>query len=369
MAEPLRVAIDATPLLGPRTGIGVSTEAIISGLAQDPRLDVTGFVVSLRGRKGLSALLPPGVDEVAVPFSARLARTMWKRVAWPRLGTFDIVHGTNFVVPPSKSGTGLITINDLTPWSYPELATPDTRRYPRLVEQARNRGAHVHAISHFVADEVVAKLDFEPERVHAIPLGFHAGPRGDAQRGRELAGSEKYLVAIGTIEPRKDYPGLLRVLDNLRRAEHPDLNLVVIGADGWGVDAFDSELSHLGLADAVVRTGFVSESDKADLLAGSRCLVYPSLYEGFGLPPLEAMAAGVPVVATSAGAIPEVVGDAALLVDAGDVEAMAHAVAQVLTDDALATTLVSRSRDRLGLFAWSKTVERIADLYLSIAAG
>ena len=115
MSEPLRIAIDATPLLGPRTGIGVSTEAIINRLAVNPDFHVSGFIVSLRGRKDLSAVLPPGVTELALPFSARIARTLWKQVAWPRLGEFDVVHGTNFVVPPSKSGVGLVTINDLTP--------------------------------------------------------------------------------------------------------------------------------------------------------------------------------------------------------------------------------------------------------------
>ncbi len=367
MSEPLRIAIDATPLLGPRTGIGVSTEAIINRLAVNPDFHVSGFIVSLRGRKDLSAALPSGVTELALPFSARIARTLWKQVAWPRLGEFDVVHGTNFVVPPSKSGVGLVTINDLTPWTYPELATSDTRRYPQLVERARQRGCHVHAISHFVANEVVEKLDFEPERVHAIPLGFEPGPPGDPARGQSLAGGDNYLIAIGTIEPRKDYPGLLRTLATLRKSRHPDLRLVVIGADGWGVDAFVSELEHLGLDDAVKRTGFVSEQDKADMLAGARCLVYPSLYEGFGLPPLEAMAAGVPVVTTAAGAIPEVVGDAALVVEVGDVEAMAQAIDRLIEDSELGADLAQLGRNRVALFDWDQTVAQLVELYRAIA--
>lgn len=366
VSEILKVAIDATPLLGPRTGIGVATEAILKRLASDDSLEMTGFVVSFRGRHALPGVLPAGVRNLALPYPARLARTLWKYADWPGLGDFDLVHGTNFVVPPSTAGASLVTINDLTPWNYPELATRDTKRYPQLVERARQRGAHVHAISHFVANEVVDKLNFLPDRVHAIPLGYEPGPFGEPSTGKAAAGFERYVIAIGTIEPRKDYPALLSALAQLRRLSHPDLGLVVVGSPGWGVEAFDAQLTQLDLGGAVLRTGYVTAQRKADLLAGAECLAYPSLYEGFGLPPLEAMAAGIPVVATAAGAIPEVVGDAALVVEVGSTEALADGIARLLDDPKLAGELVSKGYERVELFQWDETARRISDLYKSL---
>lgn len=365
----LRVAIDATPLLGPRTGIGVATEALLKRLPSDPTLDVTGFVVSMRGRNSLAAALPPGVRPLGLRYSARMSRTLWKYLDWPRLSEFDVVHGTNFVVPPSRNErSNLVTINDLTPWIFPELATSDTRRYPKLVERARRRGAHVHAISHYVGDEVVEKLGFDRERVHSIPLGHDPGPAGNSQHGHSAAGTDSYIVAIGTIEPRKDYPSLLRALAELRATEHRDLKLVVIGSDGWASDEFNRELRNLRLGDAVIRTGFVSQQVKADLLAGALCLAYPSVYEGFGMPPLEAMAAGVPVVTTKAGAVPEVVGDAALVVEVSNSGAMAAAIARVISDSSLRSELISKGAERVGLFKWSHTVHAMSSLYRMLAS-
>ncbi len=366
----LRVAIDATPLLGPRTGIGVATQAIMSRIAVDPTFDVTGFLVSARGRKGLIEVLPAQVSPLALPYPARLARSTWQHLNWPSLPSFDVVHGTNFVLPPSSSAIpGLVTINDLTPWLYPELVTSDTGRYPKLVDRARKRGAHVHAISHYVGDQVVDMLGFDAERVHSIPLGHDPGPDGSAARGRDLVGTEDYIVSIGTIEPRKDYPSLLRALAELRAKDLPDLRLCVIGADGWAATEFNSELQRLGLENAVFRPGFVDQDTKADLLAGARCLAYPSVYEGFGLPPLEAMSAGIPVVTTAAGAVPEVVGDAALVVAVSDSEAMAAGIARVLQDRVFSQELVDRGRERSRLFSWDHTVSAMASLYRMLASG
>ena len=342
----------------------------MSRIATDPAFEVTGFIVSLRGRRNLADALPQGVRPLALPYSARMARSLWKHIDWPKLPEFDVVHGTNFVLPPTKSTSpGLVTINDLTPWIYPELATSDTRRYPQLVEQARKRGAHVHAISHYVGDEVVEKLGFEPERVHPIPLGIEPGPSGVAARGHDLVGTDNYIVAIGTIEPRKDYPSLLRALAELRGSSHRELKLAVIGSDGWATGAFESEIERLKLAESVFRPGFIDEQTKADLLAGARCLAYPSVYEGFGLPPLEAMSAGVPVVTTAAGAVPEIVGDAALVVEVSSSEAMAAAIARVLDDSALSTDLVKRGHERVVLFQWNHTVSAMASLYRMLASG
>jgi glycosyltransferase involved in cell wall biosynthesis len=192
------------------------------------------------------------------------------------------------------------------------------------------------------------------------------GLPGDAAAGRSLSGGHPYVLAVGTIEPRKDHPTLVEAFASLRSA-HPELRLVIAGPDGWGVEAYDDAVRRTGTSSAIVRLGFVSEQTKADLLAGASVFAYPSRYEGFGLPPLEAAAAGVPVVATDAGAIPEVMADGASIVAVGDAAALAAALDQALTDDDLRRRLVAAGRVRVQRHGWPEAVARLVELYGRLA--
>ncbi len=170
------------------------------------------------------------------------------------------------------------------------------------------------------------------ERIVVIPNGVRvppeAGPGTDAVAGRQLAGADRYLLAVGTVEPRKDLPLLVDAFDLLESGSsgEPGLRLVIAGPDGWGADALTSAIARSPVRDRIVRLGWVSDDQRVALLRGAAAMVFPSVYEGFGLPPLDAMATGTPVVATAAGAVPEVVGDAAVLVPPGDADALAEAI-------------------------------------------
>ncbi len=279
---------------------------------------------------------------------------------------YDVVHGPNYVVPPAGGGAELLTIHDLTAWRFPHLVSGATATFPKLVDEAIRRGAHIHAVSDSVGDEVAHFLPLPKERIHVIPNGVVRPAGGNVAAGLALAGGHRYLLALGTIEPRKDHPTLLRAFAELR-SSHPDLRLVVAGADGWGTDAYEQTLDETGVGEAVVRLGYISESTKADLLAGAALFVYPSIYEGFGLPPLEAAAVGVPVVATAVGSIPEVMGDAALLVPTGDVSALAEAIDRGLTDDHERTRLVTAGLVRADHYSWDRSVEQLVELYRTIS--
>ena len=378
----LRLAYDATACLGARTGVGVFTEEVLARLGPRDDLDVTAYAVTWSGRGRLGSVVPEGVRVVTRPMAARPLREAWRRADVPPIewwtGPVDVVHGPNFVVPPARHAARVVTVHDLTPVRFPELCTADTLAYPGLIRRALRGGAWIHTPSQFVADEVVEAFGADPARVVAIPNGVtEIGPDvtgRDAAEGVRLAGSARYLLAIGTIEPRKDLPWLVDAFDVLA-ASHRDVSLVVAGPDGWGVADFERAVARAAHRARIVRLGWVGPDQRAALLRGATALAYPSRYEGFGLPPLEAMAAGVPVVATDAGALPEVLGDAAELVPVGAglaptarADALADALARVLDDDAHRARLVTAGRERAATYSWDATTARLVDLY-RLAAG
>ena len=372
-----RVAVDATPTLGARTGIGVAVTGMLRALATRPELDLVAYGLTFAGRKLLASAVPPGVGLPAggrgrVPMVAGALVRVWDRGDWPPVewwtGRVDVVHGTNFVVPPSTRAARVVSVWDLTALRFPELCTPAARRYPALVRRAILGGAVAHTASRAVADEIVELLGAPGDRVRVIPPGIdrldgpgrHLRSRGLPSRG------PPYVLGLGTVEPRKDFPGLVRAFD-LLAGRDPDVELRIAGPSGWGEADLAKAISTARHRDRIMRTGWVA--DTAALIAGAAVLAFPSLYEGFGYPPLEAMALGVPGVATAVGAVPEVVGDAALLVAPGDPDALADALGRVLTDPAERDRLVEAGRRRLERFGWDAAAAALAALYQELAGG
>ena len=364
MPDRLRVAVDATPLLGARTGVGIFTHALLRGLGTRDDVEVTAFPVSVSGRTDLPALLPPGVSARTPLLPARPLHAAWQRMSRPRLdlvlGRPEVVHGPNFVVPPARAAR-VATVHDLTTLRFPELCHADTLRFPAIVRRAASEGAWIHTPSHAVRDEVLSELGLDPERVVAVPNGFDR-PRGEPEVGRRLAGVDRYVLAVGTVEPRKDLPSLVAALD-LLADEHPDLVVVHAGGDGWQVDRLEAALGRLRDPSRFRRLGHVAHDQLGHLYAGARVFAFPSVYEGFGIPVLEAMACDVPVVTTDVPAIREVAGDAAAIVPAGDVDALAGALAAAWTDETWRRDAIERGRRRTELFGWGACVDGMVDLY------
>ena len=367
----LRVALDATPLLGTPTGVGVFAAHLLAALAQDPSLDLNAFAVSWRTRHDLADRVPTGVRTEQRAMPARPLHQAWSVTDHPRierfLGGLDVVHGTNFTVPPSRRAGRVVTVHDLTCIRFPEMCQPATLRYPKLIERALADGAVVHTPSQFVAEEVREHFAAPRDQVVAIHSGVPSLPPPDHTAVPATVDlSRPYVLSVGTAEPRKDLPGLVAAFSAVAGGLD-DLQLVLVGPDGWGSDALGEELARSAASSRSVTTGFVSDPALAALLEGARALAYPSVYEGFGFPPLQAMAAGVPVITTSAGALRETCGGAALLVDPGDRDGLASALLAAVADEARRSILITAGRARSADFTWSATAQSMAALYRRVA--
>jgi glycosyltransferase involved in cell wall biosynthesis len=374
----LRVAFDATPLLGERTGVGVFCQGALSALAARPGLSVSAYAVSWRRRRGIEALLPAGVSSRQRPMPARPLHAAWGRATVPPLewfvGPADVVHGTNFVVPPTRRAKTVVSVHDLTPLHHPEMCDDATLAYPGLIRRALRRGAWVHTDSAFVAGEVAEAFGVGLDRVRVVHPGIPELPSIDEAIVSGLLdrllppGATRYCLAVGTAEPRKDLPGLVRAFAEVA-ARHDDVALVLAGPSGWGEQALTDSILRSPARDRVVRTGWVQEEELGGLVARADVLAYPSLYEGFGFPPLQAMRAGVPVVSTRAGSLPEVLGDGALMVDVADHDGLAGALERCLTDRDLRRRLVAAGARRAEAFSWEDCAYGLESLYTDLVWG
>jgi glycosyltransferase involved in cell wall biosynthesis len=364
-------------LLGLPTGVGAFCDGALAALARRPGIDPRAYAVSWRRRRLMDEHLPDGVAAHQRPMPARPLHALWTRWDAPPLewfvGRADVVHGTNFLVPPTGRAVAVVSVHDLTPLHHPELCDEATLAYPGLIRRAVGRGAWVHTDSAFVAGEVVEAFDVEPSRVRVVHPGVPdlAVPSGDAVAGvlrRVLpAGSGRFCLAIGTAEPRKDLPGLVRAFGAVA-ARHPDVALVLAGPPGWGEQALDAAVSTSAVRSRIVRTGWLAAPDLAALLSRAAVLAYPSLYEGFGFPPLQAMRAGVPVVATRAGSLPEVLGDGALLVDPGDAAGLVEALEACLDDEACRRRLITAGTTWSARYSWDRCGDGLEALYRDAVA-
>jgi glycosyltransferase involved in cell wall biosynthesis len=369
------VAIDVTPLLGARSGIGAAVAEIVVALrALEAGPDLVPYTLSARARRQREAVPP---ETRFVPIPARVLLRSWVRSESPRIDRWiapaQVLHATNYLAPPSRLPE-MVSVYDCSFVRYPELCTPEVRAFDPVIRRAVARGATLHTGSEFVADEIEEIYGMglrAAGRLVVIPLGIPT--LGDASEMpaavAAAVGGAPFVVAIGTLEPRKNFGHLVGAFGELA-ARHADLRLVIAGHDGPARPEVEAAIARLpaGARERVVLAGTVSDAGRRALLERATLLAYPSIYEGFGFPLLEAMSMGVPVVAARAGSIPEVAGDAALLVEPTNEPALADEMDRVITDDATRAELVARGRDRVHAFSWDHTARALASCYRRLAA-
>ena len=350
----VRVGYDAAPLLDAPTGVGRYAGELARELEQRD-VEVVRFAVSW------SAPRTAGIRRWRVPaVAARAAWRRWERPSIERLtGPVDLVHATNFVLPAVRRAPGVVTVHDLS--FFRSDTWPGGHRLRDLVPWSVRRAAAVIVPTRAIGDEVLARLGVAEHRVRVTPEGvapvfFGASPLGEGALGR-LGIPGPFVVAVGTIEPRKNLTTLL----DAWRAASPALDgwrLVLAGPKGWGPELPETP--------GVIPIGWVGDETLPGLLAAAQIFVYPSLYEGFGLPPLEAMAAGTPAVVGRYSAAGEVLGDAAWLVDPLDAGGFADALRTLAGDDALRASYSVAGKAQAGGYTWARTAAATISAYRSI---
>lgn len=359
----VRILVDYRPALRQRSGVGEYIHNLITALAAGPGRgdEIVLFSSSLRDRLDPQALRGLRVADRRVP--VRMLNRAWHRLGWPPIevlvrGPFDVAHSPHPLMVPSRTAARVVTIHDLDFLSHPERTEGDVRRdYPRFVRQHAHLADHIVVNSAHTAGEVHQRLGVPRAAITVCRAG------APAWSARTQAPDPGHILFVGTLEPRKNIGGLLDGYTRLLEDGGDVPDLVIAGRPTPAAAPWLERLKVAPLEGRVHHLGYVTDAHRRTLYEQARLLVLPSFNEGFGLPVLEAMTVGVPVVASDRGAIPEVLGDAGLMVDPEDPDALAQAMGRMLRDGELAHRSAARGVRRALTFNWQASAEALRSAY------
>jgi glycosyltransferase involved in cell wall biosynthesis len=364
----MRIGIDARLVYYSKAGIGQYILRLVEALAA-LKAEEDEFVL-LQSRKDHTQIVDDhNFSRVSLwtPSHHRLEQTALRfEIGRLRL---DLLHSPDFIPPFRRNCESVITIHDLAFLLYPHFLTKESARYYGQIDQAVRRTDHIIAVSESTRQDTI-KLLGVPERKITV-IHEAANPiyrRIDADEARRhvvktYGLDQRYILFVSTIEPRKNLPGLLqayrKLLDDYKCPER----LVLAGSPGWLSEEVYQMVETLRLDDHVRFLGRVPSEHLVYLYNAAQLLVHPSFYEGFGLPPLEAMTCGTPAIVSNVSALPEVVGDAALLIDPHDIEGLTVAMWRALTDEDLRASLIAKGFKRAQMFSWERAAQETLDVY------
>lgn len=376
-----RIGIDYTPAYEQGGGIGRYVRELVGALASQSvfnhyNLFVAGAALPFRP-PFQSSFVSWHPSRITPPWLARI----WHRLRVPLavetfVGSVDLFHATDFVLPPTLPRTRtLLTVHDLSFVRVADSTAPSLKRYLDLVvPRSVARADHVLADSLATKNDLIDLYSVQPEKVTVLLSGvseFFVPVRDGAlllaMRSKYGLDDWPYLFTVGTVQPRKNYVRLIQALALLHRRGYK-LHLVIAGGKGWLDDPIYTTVRAEHLHDFVHFIGFADDVDLPALYSAASCFVFPSLYEGFGLPVLEAMRCGTPVVTSSVSSLPEVAGNAALVVDPYSIEAIADAIEKIVMSSSLCEDLVRRGLERTQQFTWQASARHLLDIYAQLLA-
>ena len=375
-----RIGIDYTSAVRQGAGIGRLTRELVRAVIE---LDADNQYTLLAATGGIPGASPAlraagshaNVHVRTLPVSDRLLNVVWHRLHLPLwvecwAGPLDVFHSPDFALPPVLHARTLVTVHDLSFMRVPECSDPRLRSYLMDVVPASVRRADVVlADSYSTRADVIELLGVDPSRVEVVYAGVEE--RFQRERDADVLAAvrsryqlpERFVLGLGTLQPRKNFPRLIEAYARLVATMGPGIRLVIAGGPGWKFEDIFRRVEELGLRDSVLLPGYVADEHLPALYSLADVFVFPSLYEGFGLPPLEAMACGTPVVASNVSSLPEVVGDAALKVDPFDVAALSEAMARLLSDAPVRAELIQRGLDQARRFTWPQSAIALLQVY------
>jgi glycosyltransferase involved in cell wall biosynthesis len=373
----LRIAIDAHSVGAKLAGNESYATNLIEALAQiDSVNEYTLYVTTAEASERFHQRWPNFKVRKTLPHTP-LIRIPLTLTAELRKHPVDVLH-VQFTAPPFTPCPVVVSIHDLSFEHLPQTFNRRSRTQLRLtVRHSARRATRILTLSDHTRRDIIETYGVDSERVTAIPLAAptHFGPvnnEKELQRVRHIYGIDgDYILSVGSIQPRKNLPRLVRAFASLRNKRRAGTlpKLVLVGKCAWLYDETLRALQETGMEDSVILTGYVPQSDLPALYSGAVCFVYPSYFEGFGLPPLEAMKCGAPTIVGNNTSLPEVVGDAGILIDPFDISAIAAAIERLIDDSDFRHQLAVKGLARARMFDWHETARQTLDIYKQVVRG
>jgi glycosyltransferase involved in cell wall biosynthesis len=372
----MKIGIDYSSAARQRAGIGRYTRSLIHALAQFDFDNHYALYVPHDSRHLDDVRsLPENFRLARAPLNERAMVTLWQRARVPLpveiiIGPTDLFYSPDFVLPPTRAQKKILTIHDLSFKRFPETAVPNLKWYlDAAVPRSIGRADLLLADSEATRADLIELFHVPPERVRTLysgcdPIFRRVADARELQQVRAQYQLQKpFLLHVGTIEPRKNLVRLIEAFSKLPRRR--ELDLVIAGGAGWMYDEIYAAPERFGVSASVRFIGFVPDADLPGLYSLAEVFVYPSLYEGFGLPVLEALACGAAVVTANNSSLPEVAGDAALLIDAHDTDALAWAITRFLDDSTWRGIMQQKALAQANKFSWEKSAHELRALFES----
>jgi len=381
----MHIAIDYTPAVHQRAGIGRYARGLVQALTRiDTENQYTLMVLGRTGAHFVPTTLPANFKLRFAPISDRWATVLWYRLNLPLpvelfSGQADLFHGPSFTLPPSLTPS-LLTVHDLSFLRYPQGAHPALLAWlTKAVPRSLDRACHVLADSASTRTDLIELMQVPSDRITVIGAGVEerfqpvTDPAILSQTRARYKLPDRFILSVSTLEPRKNFTGLIAAFGQMAAAiamsSTADLHLVIAGGKGWLYDDIFAAAKASPLRERIHFAGYVADEDLPALYSLATLFAFPSHYEGFGIPVLEAMACGTPVVCANNSSLPEIAGDAALMMEATDTEALADAMHRLAIDSLLREKLIQRGYEQAAKFGWDGAARRLLDVYSMLARG